>query len=148
MRWHLYLFGLCLAFVMAACSKDDPEPDAATQVAGEYPISYYRADSADVTLYEFNLPYTAGTTTLSGLITARRDSANVLFLTQTIKITGETDQTSALGQVKLQAVGSGYDMYYGTQKVGSIDGTNISIDDQAVDTSTGTTYRTIINGRK
>ncbi|RYC66719.1 hypothetical protein [Spirosoma sordidisoli] len=146
MKYALLLFAILL---LAACAKkQDVLPDPAATVAGTYPLTYVRSDSAGVKLYEYNLPYTAGTNTLSGTIVARRDSAAVIFLTQTIKATGYSDQTSVIGSVRLQANGSGYDMYLSSQKIGTANGTTLSIDEQQTDPATGTVYHDWITGRK
>ncbi|MBN8826600.1 MULTISPECIES: hypothetical protein [unclassified Spirosoma] len=145
--WYVLLLGVTIA----ACSKsNDPTPDAGSQVAGTYTMSYVEADSAGVVLYKYTLPATntAGTQTLSGLLTARRDSANAVFLTQTIKLTGQTDQTSVIGEISLRSNGSGYDMYLSNQKIGTADGKTISIDDQQTDATTGTKYRDVITAAK
>ncbi|WP_229370380.1 hypothetical protein [Fibrivirga algicola] len=123
-------------------------PDAASTVAGTYPLTYVRSDSTGVKLYEYNLSYTAGSNTLSGTLTARRDSAAVVFLTQTVKATGYSDQTSVIGSVRLQANGSSYDMYLSNQKIGTADGTTLSIDKQQTDPANGTVYHDWITGRK
>lgn len=143
--WLFLLTGLTIA----ACSKsNDPTPDAGNQVAGTYTLSYVESDSAGVVLYKYNLPYTAGATTLSGTLTARRDSASAVFLTQTVKVTGQTDQTSIVGEISLRTNGTGYDMYLNSRKIGTADGKNISIDDQFTDTQTGTKYRDVITATK
>ncbi|CCH03501.1 hypothetical protein FAES_pFAES01007 (plasmid) [Fibrella aestuarina BUZ 2] len=144
-----YVLTLLAAILLAACAKkQDVTPDPATTVAGTYPLTYVRSDSAGIKLYEYNLPYTAGSNTLSGTLTARRDSAAVIFLTQTIKATGYSDQTSVIGSVRLQSNGSGYDMYMSNQKIGTADGTTLNIDEQQTDPATGTVYRDRITGRK
>lgn len=146
MRYALIFLATLL---LAACAKkQDVTPDPASTVAGTYPLTYVRSDSAGVKLYEYTLPYTAGSNTLSGTMTARRDSATVIFLTQTIKVTGYSDQTSVIGSVRLQANGSGYDMYLSNQKIGTADGTTLSIDEQQIDPATGTVYHDWITGRK
>ncbi len=143
------LLVIFLLALLAACStKNEVTPDAGSVVAGVYPLSYIRSDSAGVTLYEYNLPASSGSNSLSGSLTARRDSASVVLLTQTIKLTGYADQTSILGSVNLRSNGSGYDMYVGTQKVGTADGTSISIDATQTDVTTGTIYRDILTAKK
>lgn len=143
----LLLFGL----VTAACTSKTtvvPGPDAGTIVAGAYPMIFIEADSAGSILYQYKLPYTVNTNTLSGVVTARRDSANAVFLTQTIRVTGQTDQTSVIGQISLRANGVMYDMYLSNRKIGTADGRTISIDDQQTDAQTGTKYRTILTAGK
>ncbi|MVM30929.1 hypothetical protein GO755_12880 [Spirosoma sp. HMF4905] len=143
------LFLLLLGLTIAACSKStDPTPDAGSQVAGTYTMSYVEADSAGIVLYKYTLPYTVSSTTLAGTLTARRDSANAVFLTQTIKLTGQSDQTSIIGEISLRTNGTGYDMYLSNQKIGTADGKTISIDDQQTDATTGIKYRDILTAAK
>lgn len=143
-----------LGMLLAACSKSNvvPAPDAGSTVAGTYPMSFLEADSAGVVLYQYTLPYSAvtstGNKTLSGLLTARRDSANAVFLTQTIKLTGQTDQTSVIGEISLKNNSSGYDMYLGNQKIGTADGKTIRIDAQQTGSVTGTLYRNVITAAR
>lgn len=148
---------LILAFstlMLAGCSKNNvvPAPDAGTVVAGVYPLSFIEQDSAGVALYQYALPVSSGTTTLSGLLTARRDSAAAVFLTQTIKITGQTEQTSVIGEIHLQAgtansTVASYDMYLNSRKIGTTDGTTINIDATSADAK-NTAYRTVITAQK
>ncbi|GAB4038508.1 hypothetical protein [Spirosoma gilvum] len=145
--WYVLL----LSLTIVACSKsNEPTPDAGSQVAGTYTMSYIESDSAGVILYKYTLPAsnTAGTQTLSGVLTARRDSANAVFLTQTIKLTGQTDQTGVIGEISLRSNGAGYDMYLNNQKIGTADGKTISIDDQQTDATTGVKYRDVITAAK
>jgi len=143
------LLFLLLGLTISACSNsNDPTPDAGSQVAGTYAMLFVEADSAGSVLYQYNLPYTSGSTTLAGTLTARRDSANAVFLTQTIKITGQTDQTGIIGEISLRANGVIYDMYLNNQKIGTADGHTISIDAQQTNTQTGTKYRNIITAGK
>jgi hypothetical protein len=143
------LFLLVVGLTIAACSKsNDPTPDAGSKVAGTYTMSYVESDSAGIVLYKYTLPYTVSSTTLSGTLTARRDSANAIFLTQTIKLMGQSDQTGIIGEISLRANGSVYEMYLNSQKVGKADGKTISIDDQQADATTGTKYRDILTAAK
>lgn len=145
---HVVLI-LLLGLFITACSKTtDPTPDAGSLVAGTYTIQYVESDSAGIVLYKYNLPYTVGTTTLSGTLTARRDSANAVFLTQTVKLTGQVDQTDVIGEISLRTNSAGYDMYLNSQKIGTADGKTIRVDDQYTDTQTGITYRDIITATK
>ncbi len=150
-----HLLILCLLSVLiAACSKSNvvPAPDAGSTVAGTYPITFVEADSAGTVLYSYTLPYMAttstGAVTLSGLLTARRDSASAVFLTQTIKTTGHTDQTAVIGEISLKSNSSGYDMFLGSQKIGTADGKVISIDAQQTSSATGNIYRNVITAAK
>lgn len=150
---HLLIF-LVLGVLIAACSKSNvvPAPDAGTTVAGTYPMTFLESDSAGAVLYSYTLPYMAttstGTKTLSGVLTARRDSASAVFMTQTIKITGQTDQTSVIGEISLKSSGTGFDMYLGNQRIGTADGKTISINAQQTDPTTGTIYRDVITATK
>lgn len=144
-RMKRIVFLLLLGLTIAACSKsNDPTPDAGSQVAGVYTLSYVESDSAGIVLYKYSLPYTVNSTTLAGTLTARRDSANAVFLTQTIKLTGQADQTSVIGEISLRANGNVYDLYLNSRKIGTADGKTISIDDQQTDATTGSKYRDIL----
>ena len=152
---NLLLILAVSGLMLTGCSKNNvvPAPDAGTVVAGNYPLSFIELDSAGVALYQYVLPTSSGATTLSGLLTARRDSAAAVFLTQTIKITGQTDQTSVIGEIHLQAgtatsTGASYDMYLNNRKIGTTDGTSISIDATSTDATTNTAYRTVITAQK
>lgn len=139
------------AIIILSCSKSkDPTPiiEAGTAIAGTYAVSYIRLDSAGVALYEYNLPVTQGAATLSGQIVARKDSASVVFLTEVIKITGQADQQSIIGQVKLKPNGSMYDMLIHNVKIGTADGKMINIDDQQKDASNGIVYRSLLKAQK
>lgn len=148
------LLSLMLGVLIAACSASNvvPAPDAGTTVAGIYPMTFLEADSAGVVLYQYTLPYTqttsTGTKSLSGLLTARRDSASAVFLTQTIKLTGQANQTSVIGEVSLKSNTSGFDMYLGSKKIGTADGKTISIDAQSTGSVTGSTYRNVVTAAK
>ncbi|QJD77219.1 hypothetical protein [Spirosoma rhododendri] len=139
--------GLMLAF--AACSKKDdvaPAIDSATQIAGTYVMNNFRYDSASVSVYNYTLPVSSGSNTLSGTIVARRDSASVVYTTYTLKLTGYPDDNETIGQLKLQGTAAPYDLYYGTTKVGTADGSNFTIDFSYTDG--GITYRQVISGKK
>ena len=145
---NAFLF-ILLGLTIAACSKStDPSPDAGSQVAGTYTMSYIEADSAGIILYKYTLPYTVSSTTLAGTLTARRDSVNAVFLTQTIKLTGQADQTSIIGEISLRTNGTSYDMYLNNLKIGTADGKTLSIDDQQTDATTGIKYRDVLTAVK
>ncbi|TDE13250.1 MULTISPECIES: hypothetical protein [Dyadobacter] len=139
------------AIIIFSCSKSkDPTPvaDAGTTIAGTYAVSYIRLDSAGIALYEYNLPVTQGPTTLSGQVVARKDSASVVFLSEIIKVTGQTDQQTVIGQVKLKSNGSIYDMLINNIKIGTADGKMINIDDQQTDSQTSIVYRSYLKAQK
>jgi len=143
-RYALFLF-IPLAF--AACNKSkDVTPDAGTQVAGTYTMTTIRYDSAGINVFDYTLPLSDGTNTLSGTITARRDSASVIYVTATIKETGYPDNNNTFGQLKLLGNSAPYDLYYGTTKVGTADGKTISIDYTFADQ--GISYRQALSGTK
>ncbi len=146
-----YAFFLLLSGLsLVACKSTDVTPvDGGNQIAGIYPLTYVRGDSAGVKLYEYALPYVVGTNSITGTITARRDSAAVLFLTQLIRVTGYADQTAIIGTVRLKTISAGsYDLYQNNVKIGTADGTNLNLDEQQTDPATGTVYRTILTSRK
>lgn len=147
MKKHYALF-LVLASIIAACSKsNDVAPDPGTQVAGTYEMTNIRYDSAGITLYNYPLPLTVGSESLSGTIVARRDSASVVYATYTIKQTGESDFTDAFGQLKIQGSAAPFDLYYQTTKVGTADGKNFTVDYSFTD-GQDITYRQVFSGTK
>lgn len=144
----LSLLSLAIVVVISACSKkSDPAPDLASQVAGTYEMTNIRYDSAGTSIYNYALPLTVGTQTLSGSIVARRDSASVIYVTYTIKQTGKSDYNDTFGQLKLQGTIAPYDIYYNTTKVGTTDGKTLTIDFSYSDNA-GTKYREVYSGQK
>jgi hypothetical protein len=138
-----YALLVLVTLAIAACSKkNDVAPDPATLVAGTYEMTNLRLDSAGVSLYNFTLP----SGSVSGTITARRDSATVVYTTYTIKQTGANDFNDTFGQLKLQGSASPYDIYYGANKVGTTDGKTFTIDYSYTDQ--GVTYREVYAGQK
>ncbi|GAB3572016.1 hypothetical protein GCM10027578_31350 [Spirosoma luteolum] len=142
-----YLMLPVLMVALAACSKsNDVAPDAGTRVAGDYPMTFIRLDSAGVLLDSLTLPYkVGGQTVVSGLIRATRISEQVDSLTVTLSQAGSTDDVLPLGRVDVTANGTGYDFYVQTLKVGSSDGTTISID---TDPTQQSLYRYYFKGKK
>ncbi|WP_338875466.1 hypothetical protein WBJ53_07575 [Spirosoma sp. SC4-14] len=142
-----YALFVLLPLAFAACSKsNDVTPDAGTQVAGTYTMTNIRYDSAGINVFDYTLPLSDGTNTLSGTITARRDSAAVVYVTATVKQTGYSDSNNTFGQLKLQGSSAPYDLYYGTTKVGTADGKTITIDYTFTDQ--GISYRQVLSGAK
>lgn len=139
----LFLFGLLICALINACKKgSDPAPDAGTQVAGTYTLTNFKLDSAGTTIYTSPLPLQD----LSGTIIARRDSATVVYVTLTIKQTGQSDNPTVLGQLKLSGSTIPYDLYYGSTKVGNTDGKTFTLDYSY--TEGGTLYHQVFNSQK
>lgn len=150
MKRYLIVAVLALSvgsFLNACSGSDDPEPDPGTKVSGTYEMTKLQLDSAGVSLYNYSLPLTVGTQTLSGTIVARRDSAAVVYVTYTIKQTGQSDYNSAFGQLRLTGTATPYDIYYNTTKVGTTDGSVFTIDYSYRDDQ-GVSYREVYSGRK
>ncbi|MFD2936799.1 hypothetical protein [Spirosoma flavum] len=142
-----YALFIVASLAFAACSKsNDPAPDASTVVAGTYQLTYLREDSASV-VDSINLPYKInGTTVASGTIIATRIASATL--TDSISFTFLVNGTPSdypLGRVTVQTNGTSYDLYDGADKIGTADGTNISIDTDPQDTQT---YRIVLKGKK
>ena len=148
MKKLLFVFMLSLLFT--ACKKnEDPAPDAATAVSGTYPLTLFGQDPGDGTGYvEYPLPLTNAGVTLSGTMTVTRDDANTVTLAASLKQTGTADNSQTLGQVTLQKSGSSYDMLDNTVKVGTIDGTNISLDVTIPASGTMSAGRIVFKGKK
>lgn len=111
-------------------------------------MNYYRLDSAGVK-FEVNLPLVVnGQTVASGnMVVANGAAAGSINLKYHLVSSGSPDQDYDFGDFTLQKVGTSYDMYYGTTKYGTVDGTNLSYDETFTG-SDGVTYRLIINAAK
>lgn len=130
---HTLLFLLLMLFT-ASCvgifkKKDkDPEP----QLAGTYTISTYR-----VTLGTQTIPGSSGTVLVTG------PTNNQIDITFNLTGLGSFDSDN----VEVRKNGGSYDMYDGTTKVGSINGTDFSIDAQGAD-SNGQFVRLQVTAKK
>jgi hypothetical protein len=154
-----YLLILFVPLAFWACSKKDDAvivPELATPLVGVYNASYNRVDtigakSTTVMLVsEDALPYTyPDGSVYSQAFTVRRDSASVIYVTVTEKLTGTGggSRTTVVGQLKLRGATPPYDLLststtllpvivYNTNrvniapgtKIGVSDGTNFSLD--------------------
>lgn len=128
MKKAYVLFALSMATLAACSKKDDVAPDAGSFVAGTYSLNYIRYDSAGTFQDSLNLPFTFQGITISGSIVATRINATVDSLTITLRQTGQNDQVEPLGRVDVQGSSSPYALYVGSQKIGTSDGTTITID--------------------
>ncbi len=123
-------FYLLLVVTIAACGKKttDVTPDAATVVAGTYEVSSLKQTSAGGGTLTFTLPTSttiAGVvTTLSGQLITTKKTAATVGIVFSIKATGQSDSPTDLGTFEVK----GTDLYSGTTKVGTGDGTNLSLD--------------------
>jgi hypothetical protein len=140
-----YALFVLIPLAFAACSKsNDAAPDAGTQVAGTYQLNYIRQDSVNV-IDSLVLPYIVGSTTIaSGTIQVSRLTAATDSVGVSLQIQGQ-NSSSGLGIVTVQANGNTYDLYDGSSKIGTADGTNISIDTDPQDSQP---YRLILRGKK
>lgn len=123
MKNYLVFFVFLISF--SACKKDeDVAPaDPATAVSGTYTISRLQDDSGS-----YNLPQTVNGQTISAILTANRNTASTVGLSITVRITGQADDVSELGEVEVRQAGSGYELYESNTKIGTADGTSLSID--------------------
>ncbi len=145
------LFVATCLLLITACSKSSvtPTPDAGSVVAGTYNLTYYDDDSASVkSQYVFPVTGPNNTTIATGTLVARRDSANVSYLTQMIIQPGYPTKPDVFGQINLKANGTSYDLYQYSQKIGTADGTILNIDVQYTDPQTGIAYRNIRTAKK
>ncbi len=143
---------LMLAF--AACNHPAAvmPVDPATLVAGTYTLGSLQKDSSGVALSSYTLPLTMPSDSISGSVTATADSVGRVLMTQLLKSSGNPDQNTTIGEVYVKASTTvttpiSYDLYLGTQKIGTSDGTHLSLTTQKTD-STGVVYQTIETATK
>ncbi|MBO0947265.1 hypothetical protein [Fibrella forsythiae] len=122
---------LLLFVTIAACGKkgtDTVAPDAASTVAGTYEVSSLRQTSSGGTSVTFTLPTSttnAGVvTTLSGQLTTTKKTSTTVGIVFLLKATGQADSPTDLGTFEVK----GSDLYSGTTKTGTADGTNLNLD--------------------
>ncbi|QJW88510.1 hypothetical protein HNV11_03545 [Spirosoma taeanense] len=142
-----YAFLVLLGIGFAACTKNnDVAPDSSSRIAGTYQLTYIRQDSADV-VDSLVLPYiVGGQTVISGTITATRIAGTTPTDSLAVSLTVQGQaSTSPLGRVEVRTNGNSYDLYSGTDKVGTADGTNIEIDTDPANTQT---FRLVLRGKK
>jgi hypothetical protein len=169
-----YLLILFVPLAFWACSKKADEvvvPELATPLVGTYNASYNRVDTvgakstAVMIVSEDALPFSANGVTYSAAFIVRRDSASVIYVTLTEKLTGTTNasQSTVIGQLKLKGTTPPYDLFttntstipvgasrnYATTgtKIGTSDGTNFNLDYTLLLTSGGK-YREVYTARK
>lgn len=137
---------LCIALVLllAACGKknDTVAPDAAAKIAGTYTVSRFAISGTGVNDLDIALPR-SGTlngvnVTQSGQLVLTRVTESTVTMSLVVKTTGQADTTDDFGTVDVK----GTDLYEGTTKIGTADGTNVNID--AMDQGT----RVIITAKK
>lgn len=141
---------LLVAFI--GCKKEEEaEPEAGATVAATYQMTAWGLDNG--TGYsEVALPVTTGTTTGSGIVTAVRKDANTVDLSA--KITTNTSVISfpGVGQTSvpatLQKSSSGYDMLNNGTKIGTANGTTITIDITSPASGTTKAQRVVFRGKK
>ncbi len=128
------LFVAIIGLAVAACGKkDDVKPDAASNVAGVYTLSYIRFDTAAVPYFgPFTLPYVVnGVTAISGTMTASRVAADSVKLDVHVAIPSNTTQPNVdytYGTFNVKSSGSTYLLSaYGIQ-AGTIDGKTLNFD--------------------
>lgn len=112
-----------------ACSKNttDVAPDAATTIVGTYEVSTLSQTGAGASMtYALPLTTTSNgvTVTLSGQIGVVKKTESTVGMTLTLKTTGQPDNNQDIGTLEIK----GTDLYSGTTKVGTADGTNLSLD--------------------
>ncbi len=136
---------LAILIFLAGCSKKDDAvaPDAGTVVAGTYNVTRLEIDSpGTVNDSKLTLPVTNAGVTVSATLIATRKTEKTVSLLFTQKTTGKPDTPTDFGEVEVRANGSNYDMYDGTDKIGTVVGNTFTID--ATDSGT----RIIIVGTK
>ena len=127
MKRLLYLF--LLVALTTACSKNSPDvtPDTATTIAGMYEVSTLSQTGAGGNM-TYTLPLTntsnGVTVTLSGQIGVVKKTETTVGMTLTLKTTGQPDNNQDIGTLEIK----GTDLYSGTTKVGTADGTNLILD--------------------
>ncbi|MCY7357465.1 MAG: hypothetical protein LH609_08335 [Rudanella sp.] len=141
-----------LLVVFAGCKKEEEaEPEAGATVAATYQMTAWGLDNG--TGYsEVALPVTTGATTGSGIVTAVRRDANTVELSS--KITTNTSIISfpGVGQTSvpatLQKSSTGYDMLNNGTKIGTANGTTITIDITTPASGTTKAQRVVFRGKK
>jgi hypothetical protein len=136
---HLLLIGLLLSLL--ACKKStDPAPLNADRIVGTYTVTRLVID-APGTADDRNLtlPITQGGTTISATFDVAKVAESSVSMTFTLRQTGQGQQVQTIGNfIDLR----GNELYEGTQKIGTADGTTLNLDV----TDNGT--RTIFEARK
>jgi hypothetical protein len=133
--------------------------DPAAALVGVYALRYYREDSTVAksttpATFEISAPKTVKGLTYSASFTVRRDSASIIFVTLTEKLSNRPDCTSILDQYRIGGTKPPYNLLstgnngipVGT-KVGTTDGTSFGLDYTYTDRA-GTTFREVYTARK
>lgn len=148
---------LCLfALALTACKKsEDAAPEAGATVAGSYSMTLFGLDIGNG-YNEVALPANTPPTTASGIITSVRKDANNVELSA--KVTLVQSGTTVIVAyppaplvsipATLQVSSTGYDMINGGTKIGTADGTTISIDIAIPASGTTKAQRYVFKGKK
>ncbi|WP_041257659.1 hypothetical protein [Fibrella aestuarina] len=135
---------VAIVVLIAACGKknDTVAPDAAAKIAGTYTVSRFALSGSGANDFDATLPR-SGTingvnVTQSGQLVITRQNESSVSLSLTVKTTGQADDTTDLGTAEVK----GSDLYDGATKIGTADGTNLSID------ATDNGVRVIITAKK
>ncbi len=115
-----------IVFLVPSCKKDvdkKAEQDLAASVAGQYEMSYFEAKGQPI-----NLP--AGS--LSGKINIANKDNNVIdmFISTTDTENSNNSGSETLKDIQLKKENSAIDMYYQTTKIGTINGSDLTINIQ------------------
>ena len=122
---------LSVVFLLAGCSKKDDAvaPDAASAVVGTYNVSRLEIDAPGTANdSKLALPVTNAGVTASATLVATRKTEKTVSLLFTQKTTSKPDTPTDFGEVEVRANGSNYDVYEGTDKVGTVVGNTFTID--------------------
>jgi hypothetical protein len=137
-----------LLYVLFACTKNEPTPDAGTMLSGNYAVSVYTLDSSGV-VQSTTLPITAGgVTQAAAAITSTYLSATSVNLVLTIYQLNTPSNSEDLGKIDLVASAQGYDLYWGSVKIGNSDGQFMNLDIPIQDPTTSAYIHVRITAQK
>ncbi|GAB3994017.1 hypothetical protein GCM10028807_30770 [Spirosoma daeguense] len=148
---------LLLLAVVACKKEEEAAPEAGATVAGTYQLTLFGLDNGAGAGYsEATLPVTTGPVTGSGTVSAVRKDASNVEISAKLSITqnGSTNliifpaPPAVSMPVTLQKSGSSYDMLNNGAKVGTTDGSTISIDITSPASGTTKAQRVVFKGKK
>lgn len=124
------LLFMALALFCAACGNKGAlvAPDAAAKIAGTYSVSRFALSGLGANDIDLKLPESStlnvkpATRTVNLVVTRQTETTVSMVLIE--KVTGQADDRNDFGTAEVK----GSELYQGTDKVGTADGTNLNID--------------------
>ncbi|MEZ0610050.1 hypothetical protein ACAW74_16145 [Fibrella sp. WM1] len=138
------LLYIALVLFIAACGKknDTVAPDAAAKIAGTYVVSRFAVSGTGANDFDFKLPQSGtlngATVTYSATVVVTKQTETSVSMVLIEKITGQADENTEFGTADIK----GSELYQGTTKVGTADGTDLNID------ASGQGIRVIVTAKK